>query len=456
MTQDRASKIPSQGKRALFVFFSPRIWLSRSSFVVIASLSITLVLWIAARTGEMADLGLWRCASQLSVLWSATLASVAMLTVVRAHALEPLFGGLDQAVRLHRKLGLTAILMLVIHVLFLTADAVAQGISATSVLVPFSSPTARSIDIMVFYGLIALGLLAYDKRLRYERWLFLHRGVGLLFVLGTLHAAIEPGTIQQFEPLRTWIVMLLLVGAGSWVYRVLLFGQFGPRYDYRIQQATQRDSETIDLVMRPVDRRMMYEPGAFVFLGAPQVEGYAGELHPFSISSTPVDRDLRVSVRQLGDFTRQLSGLQPGDPIDIYGPFGGFSPHRFVRNRRLIWVGAGIGITPFLGMLAFERNNQDFRRIWLYYVVRDSDHAPYDAEITSSFLQADSFIDYTLWDSSTRGRITARQIAEDVAPLDDYAVMLCGSPAFVEEIAAQFRNLGLPRHLIITEELMFR
>ena len=116
----------------------------------------------------MADLGLWRCASQLSVLWSATLASVAMLTVVRAHALEPLFGGLDQAVRLHRKLGLTAILMLVIHVLFLTADAVAQGISATSVLVPFSSPTARSIDIMVFYGLIALGLLAYDKRLRYE------------------------------------------------------------------------------------------------------------------------------------------------------------------------------------------------------------------------------------------------------------------------------------------------
>jgi hypothetical protein len=34
--------------------------------------------------------------------------------------------------------------------------------------------------------------------------------------------------------------------------------------------------------------------------------------------------------------------------------------------------------------------------------------------------------------------------------------MLCGSPAFVEEIAAQFRNLGLPRHLIITEELMFR
>jgi hypothetical protein len=34
--------------------------------------------------------------------------------------------------------------------------------------------------------------------------------------------------------------------------------------------------------------------------------------------------------------------------------------------------------------------------------------------------------------------------------------MLCGSMAFVEELTAQFRALGVPRARIITEELQFR
>jgi predicted ferric reductase len=44
--------------------------------------------------------------SKLVMLWSATLASLAILTVIRAHSLEFLFGGLDNAVIIHRKLGI--------------------------------------------------------------------------------------------------------------------------------------------------------------------------------------------------------------------------------------------------------------------------------------------------------------------------------------------------------------
>ena len=46
--------------------------------------------------------------------------AIAMLAVVRAHALEPVFGGLDRAVRFHRILGPSAILLLIAHVIFLT------------------------------------------------------------------------------------------------------------------------------------------------------------------------------------------------------------------------------------------------------------------------------------------------------------------------------------------------
>ena len=459
----------------------PLVRLTRSGWLIAGVLAITTGLWFAGRSSELAGPGLWpwRGPSQLVMLWSAALASLAILSVVRAHALEPLFGGLDAAVRLHRQLGLAALLMLVVHVVLLAADAVAQGASLTAVLVPFGSgDEQRSMDILVFYVLIGLGILAYDRRLRHERWLALHRVIGVLFLFGTLHAAMQPGTIFQYEPLRTWIVILLLVGAIAWIYRVLLFWRFGPRYRYQVESVVARGAQTVDLVMRPLQRRMMYEPGTFVFIAVPSFTGRERELHPFSISSSPVQHHLRVSIRQVGDFTKQISSLSLGEDnpeywkarrpgkfhsvsalrgadVDVYGPFGGFTPFRLQHHPFIVWVGTGIGITPFLSMLSFERSNLDFRQIRLYYVARGADDAVYDREIRASSSRAGFAVDYVLWLTSEQGRLTAKRIAADVER-DDYAVMLCGNMAFVDAFTAQFRALGLPRERIITEELQFR
>src|SRR5262245_33365402 len=55
------------------------------------SVIITTVLWIAARFpgGIPPNFWPWRGLSQITVLWSVTLMAIAMLAVVRAHALEP-------------------------------------------------------------------------------------------------------------------------------------------------------------------------------------------------------------------------------------------------------------------------------------------------------------------------------------------------------------------------------
>jgi predicted ferric reductase len=382
--------------------------------------------------------------------------AIAMLAVVRANALEPVFGGLDRAVRFHRIIGPSAILLLIAHVIFLALLQLEGGASIGDVFIPFWSESARSIDIIVFYLLLLLGGLAYDRRMSYERWLSVHRLTGLVFLGGAAHAAIEPGTIADFEPLRMWMVILLLAGGAAWLYRVVLFNRLGPRYRYWLETVVPRGGNIIDLVMRPVDRRIIYEPGTFVFLRVPDMEGQQKELHPFAISSSPVDRRLRLSIRTVGGFTSRLPSLELGTQLDIYGPFGGFTSHRFAHFRRLVCIGAGIGITPFLGMLAFELSNHDFRRIWLYYIARDEQDAAYDSEIRESYLEAESYIEYELWLTGRRGRITAAQVAEDVAPLDDYAVMLCGQQSFITDLARQFRALGVPPDRIITEELEFR
>ena len=186
---------------------------------------------------------------------------------------------------------------------------------------------------------------------------------------------------------------------------------------------------------------MIYDPGTFAFVYVPDTPPLPAEMHPFSFSSSLVERDIRFSIRAAGDYTAALRELPAGTNVEVYGPFGGFTPNAFVRFRRLVLIGSGIGITPFLSMLSFELSSVDFRRIWLYYVVHDESDAAYHEEIQNSFEKADSYIDYFLWPTADRGRITAEVVIEDLKPVeDDYAVMLCGTDAFNRDLRRQFRT----------------
>ncbi len=418
----------------------------------------TLTLWGLAKISvvQPSDLWPWRGPSQALSILALALMAVQLLAGARSRTLEWLFGGLDRAIRLHRAVGLTAMILLVAHLLLLVPARAAQGAPLADLFVPFYSPGARTIDILIFYAFVALAFLAYNKSLPYARWQWLHRANGILFMVFSIHIVLAPGSIHDYEPLRTWMVFLGFAGSLAFLYRVLLFRRIGPRYRYALDRIEPQGGNAYNLVLRPVQRRMLYDPGTFAFIAVPHSPPLPAELHPFSFSSTPVSRELRFSIRALGDYTKALRALPAGAAVDVYGPFGGFTPHAFESYRRLVLIGAGIGITPFLSMLAFELTNNDFRRIWLYYVVRERTDAGYDEEIRSNHLRADSYIDYELWVTKERGHITAAAIAEAVMPIDDYAVMLCGTQPFNRDLTRQFRKLGVPAARIISEEFAFR
>ncbi|MEQ8505564.1 MAG: ferredoxin reductase family protein [Rhodospirillales bacterium] len=429
---------------------SPGWWL------VLSALTVTTVLWFMGRAAMPAGAPFfpWLGPSLLISAWSITLLTLLLLANTRSRKIEPFFGGLDRAVRLHRQLGPLAVGLILIHVaLYIPPELGIEG-SVADLLIPFHSPQGgEAFNALILWLVLAWTVLAYTKRLRYERWLSLHGLFGPIFILTSVHALMAGPTINAFEPLRFWMWLLVLVGSGAWLYRVVLYRWVAPRFHYSVLRVDRTSENTVDLVMRPKSRRMIYEPGTFVFINRPNID--RRELHPFSISSSPAERDLRVSVRMVGDFTRELPNLNPGDPIEVFGPFGGFTPHRYPDYRRLICVGSGIGITPFLGMLRFEATNDDFRRIWLYYVVRDAEHAPYDAEIREVVPIADSYIDYELWQTADRGRPSAEALLEATRPLEGVAVMLCGRPEFVRDMVRQFTEAGIPRERIIAEDFHF-
>ncbi|MCV5696582.1 ferric reductase, partial [Escherichia coli] len=61
-------------------------------------------------------------------------------------------------------------------------------------------------------------------------------------------------------------------------------------------------------------------------------------------------RQLVIAVRALGDHTRQLvAEARAGDGVVVTGPYGAFVAPQ--GGGRALWLGAGIGITPFVAWL---------------------------------------------------------------------------------------------------------
>lgn len=441
-------------RRSRLADIAPGWWL------VTAVLGITTALWALGVPHVDGERAMWPFLGPSLLLsnWAIALLAVILLATARSRFIEPLFGGLDRAVRLHRQLAPAAIGLTLVHVVLYLPPASAAGKPLADLLVPFHSPSKIEIfNAVVLWALLIWTALAYSKRLRYERWLSLHGLLGPIFLATSAHALPHGPTILAYEPLRFWMWFLVLVGSAAWLYRVVLYRRLAPRYRYRLEAATPLPGDTVDVVLRPETRRMMYDPGTFVFIRLPEADegDTARQYHPFSIASSPAERDLRLSIRMVGDFTRRLPALPPRTPVEVFGPFGGFTPHRLAPFRRLVCIGAGIGISPFLSMIRFEFTNNDFRRIWLWYVVRDAASAPYDAELSAAVPKADSYVDYTLWASGERGRLTAKEVMDTVAPLTGYAVMLCGPPPFIRDMVRQFKAAGMPDDRLIYEDLHF-
>jgi ferredoxin-NADP reductase len=59
---------------------------------------------------------------------------------------------------------------------------------------------------------------------------------------------------------------------------------------------------------------------------------------------------LRITVRNLGRGSRQLAAVRPGTKVAVEGPYGLFSTAARSR-KRVVMIGAGIGITPVRALL---------------------------------------------------------------------------------------------------------
>lgn len=114
--------------------------------------------------------------------------------------------------------------------------------------------------------------------------------------------------------------------------------------------------------------RLDHTPGQFVEVSVLGI----GEA-PISISSSPTrDESFDLGIRVVGNVTRALHRLQPGDTVGIRGPFGNGFPVSKLRGRNLLFVAGGIGLCPLRSMIQYAIDKREqFGRIILMYGCRE-------------------------------------------------------------------------------------
>ncbi|MCI8549846.1 MAG: dihydroorotate dehydrogenase electron transfer subunit [Lachnospiraceae bacterium] len=86
-------------------------------------------------------------------------------------------------------------------------------------------------------------------------------------------------------------------------------------------------------------------PGQFVSLYSRD----GSRLLPRPISLCEIGKDrIRLVYRVAGKGTKEFSGLEPGDTVEIMGPLGNGFPIKETEGKRTLLIGGGIGIPPMV------------------------------------------------------------------------------------------------------------
>lgn len=426
------------------------------TLAVAAPLAITTALWLLSKTRFEGgwEVAPWQVASQITSLWALTLFAIVLLISARSRAVEKMYGGLDKSYHMHGTLAKVALALAAAHPLLLVGHHWGDAPTIRSLFVP-GDFWPKNLGIASLYLLVLLVALTLFRFMSYQRWLSLHKATGFAFALGGIHALFAHSDIRAYEPLREWAVFLIVVGAGSWVYKTFFYRSVAQRYAYRLQEIKPVGAGITELKLWPISKRMNYEPGEFAFISLPEHAVLPAEHHPFSISSTPAQSGLRFSVKAAGDYTARLAHAKPGDTVEVFGPYGEFTSYMLYEFKHQIWIAGGIGITPFLSMLAYEARNEDVKTVWLFYSTNRAAESVYHAEIEANASIARDNLHYMQHLRERDGLLTAEAVRAHVGDLAGYAVLICGPPAMMGEMKRQFMALGVPASRIFFEDFNF-
>ena len=392
---------------------------------------------------------------EISALVGMTLFALTFILSARLKFVEDMFGGLDKVYAAHCFTGGLAFSLILFHPILLVLKFIPSNMTlAAKYLLP-GSFWSVNFGIIALLSMFVLLYFTFYTKIKYHKWKFSHKFLGLIFIIAVFHVMLVRGTASRdfiFHGYYYYIVSVSIIGIASFFYTLFLKKRITKEAIYKVVEVNSK-KELNEFVFASVGKPLEYRSGQFIFVRFYN-ENLSSESHPFSIASKTNDPNIKIVVKNLGDFTSRLNNIKIGDKVALEGPYGRFHcVGDGVSNE--VWIAGGIGITPFIGLAEEIKDKNIGHKIDLYYSVKTKDE----------LIAADNFKDiekhnknfrFFPWITTESGYITLDKIIERSGDIKDSEIYICGPPAFKKSLKETMINMGIKENKICDEDFNFR
>lgn len=416
----------------------------RAPALLVAGGGAALWPWLAGSGAQLASdpvTGTGRAAGLLA----GYLVAVQVMSMSRIPAVQRLIG--TGALRWwHRGIGVGVLLLLSLHIGFITAGYAAGRVTLAEqswlLVTRYQWILAAWAGSLLLFAIGLASISAVRRRMRYESWYYLHLYVYLAGFLAFLHQLTLGADLAG--PARTgWVALYGAAGAMAGYGRLARPLLLAVRHRLRVSRTVAEGPGVTSLWLRGRRlERLSAKPGQFLRFRFLHRSGW-WQAHPFSLSAPTDGESLRITIKASGDYTAQLRDLPAGTRVLVEGPFGDFVADRRCHDRVLL-VAAGIGITPIRALLA---ELPPGRAVVVYRsgrpILRD--------ELDRLVDERHARIIYLTDRQASDRTLSPAGLTALVPDLDRRDAYLCGPPSLVARLRRTLRQLGMPRHCIHTD-----
>lgn len=232
-------------------------------------------------------------------------------------------------------------------------------------------------------------------------------------------------------------------------------------HNYTVQSVEHagRDIVLLNLLAQPGQAPMMFEPGQYAGLSF-RLGGRYTPVRCFSMTSSPRDPSvLQFGLRVTGRYTKTVAQLHAGTEVTVQGPYGSMTTDPR-RDRALVMIAGGIGITPFMSIIRHTVATGSATPIRLAYASREANPA-FTTELLG-YEQAHPALKTVFFSEQAStaqpgqrlvtGRITPEHLQQMVGnQAMQVTFMICGPKPLTNAIKKMLQHMNVPDSHVITE-----
>jgi predicted ferric reductase len=440
----------------------PRVWPIRGVDVVavlVAQAVIIGLMWL--RHGAIFEIGSTGDAltaiGQVTALYGTYFALIQLVLMSRSPWLDQAFG-MDGLAVAHRWLGFATAWMLLAHLVFTTVGwSMGDGQTAVAEFIDLVATYPYVLMATASAGLFALitisSIKAARRRISRETWHGLHLYAYLAIALGFLHQLfVGSDFIHDQVASIYWIALYVAAFGLITVFRLGHPVATSWRHKLQVANVVREGPGVVSLYVtgEHLDE-LAVRAGQYFQWRFLTRDGW-WRAHPFSISSAPNGRWLRVTIKDLGDWSSELQRIGVGTRIFVEGPYGVLTGARRTRPRVALIAG-GIGITPLRALLeALPGGPGD---LVLLYRVRTPSDLVFQDELDTLARQRGIHLHYLIGERGSRAMpedpLSARGLITRVPDIAERDVYLCAPPAMMRSVEDALAELRVPKRHVHAE-----